>query len=84
MTRPIAYRISQWDSCTEIIYKCSKCNASFAILRYNEKYCHNCGQKQNWAVATHIKEPLRNNDDLEEEKKILSEINKQNSEGRYK
>jgi rRNA maturation endonuclease Nob1 len=46
MTKPIAYRISKWDSCTEIIYKCSKCNTSFAALGYNEKYCHNCGEKQ--------------------------------------
>lgn len=83
MTKPIADRISKWDSCTEIIYKCSKCNTSFKILGHNEKYCHNCGEKQDWAVATHLKEPLRS-DDLEEEKKIVSEINKQNSEGRYK
>ena len=84
MTRPIAYRISQWDSCTEIIYKCSKCNTSFAALGYNEKYCHNCGEEQDWTVATHLKDPFSNHDSIEEENKILAEINKQNSEGRYK
>ena len=82
MKRPVAERISKWDKQTEIIYQCSKCHTSFAILGRNELFCHTCGEKQDWTVAGNLKEPLRS-EDIEEEKKIIAEINKQNKEGRY-
>lgn len=46
--KPIAQRVSQWNSRTEIIYGCGNCGVSFAILGRNEKYCHNCGRKADY------------------------------------
>lgn len=50
MYLPIAERISQWNTMTEILYKCPKCESSFAILGSQVKYCFNCGIKINWKV----------------------------------
>lgn len=55
--KPIVEGVSNWDSCTEILYKCPKCNTSFRILSHHEKFCHNCGQKINWNVPRYLKEP---------------------------
>ena len=30
--RPIPYALSQWDSGTEILYKCAKCGCDFRTL----------------------------------------------------
>ena len=46
--RPIISRISQWDSKTELIYKCPKCNVEFNFYGPHEKYCHNCGVHIDW------------------------------------
>lgn len=55
--KPVVEDISTWDSCTEILYKCPKCDTSFRILSYHEKFCHNCGQKINWNIPLHLKKP---------------------------
>ena len=45
---PVPVRLSSWNNMTEIIYQCPKCAQSFALLRYKESYCHNCGAKISW------------------------------------
>lgn len=46
--RPIPYALSQWDTGTEILYKCAKCGCDFRILSHQENYCHQCGLKLDW------------------------------------
>lgn len=46
--RPIPYALSQWDSRTEIFYKCPKCGQSFKLNGQHEKFCHNCGLEIDW------------------------------------
>lgn len=46
--RPIISRIGQWDSATELIYKCPKCNVEFNFYGPLERYCHNCGVHLGW------------------------------------
>lgn len=75
--KPIAYRISKWGSCTEIIYRCPKCKTSFAILGSKEKFCHNCGTEIDWNVYATLKESFIS-DDYELEKKLLTYINQAN------
>ena len=42
VAKPI--RISQWDSCKEIIYACPECNKRTALANLLEiKYCYHCG-----------------------------------------
>ena len=70
---PVAERISPYMPLTEIIYKCRKCGTSFCVLGHHNKYCFNCGQKQNWNVHTHLKNPFRGT--FEEEQELISKIN---------
>ena len=46
--RPISYALSQYGSCTEVLYKCANCGTDFRILSNQEHYCHGCGTKQDW------------------------------------
>lgn len=46
---PIPYRLNQWGSGREVIYKCAECGADFRILGDQEEFCHRCGAKQNWS-----------------------------------
>ena len=48
INRPIPYALSQYGSCTEVLYKCANCGTDFRILGNQEQYCHGCGTKQNW------------------------------------
>lgn len=48
--KPMASRVSQWNSQREIIYHCPVCSTSFAILGRQEQFCHGCGQKLDWSV----------------------------------
>lgn len=41
--KPIATDISQWNNCTEIIYKCPRCGQEFRTLGSYELFCHHCG-----------------------------------------
>lgn len=75
--KPIAYRISQCGSCTEIIYMCPRCHASFAILGDRELFCHNCGAEIDWNVYESLKEPLKNSSP-EKEKRLLDYVNQEN------
>lgn len=47
--RPTAYRLSDWGSCTEIIYVCANCGTSFGFFGKDEKFCHKCGLEQDWS-----------------------------------
>lgn len=47
--KPIPYALSQYGSCTEVLYKCAKCGTDFRILGRQEAYCHGCGNKQDWS-----------------------------------
>ena len=82
MTKPVAERISKWDRHTEIIYRCRKCDTSFATLGNHVKYCYNCGEKQDWNVAGMLKQPFVSNN-YEEEQVMIAEINRQNDMGKY-
>lgn len=46
--RPIPFRISQWDSATQVLHKCAKCGASFQIYEDKQQFCHMCGEKIDW------------------------------------
>lgn len=47
--KPIPYALSQWDSRTEVFYKCSECGQSFKMFGNKELFCHNCGLRQDWS-----------------------------------
>lgn len=47
--KPIPYSLSQYGSCTEVLYKCAECGTDFRILGRQEVYCHGCGNKQDWS-----------------------------------
>jgi hypothetical protein len=47
--KPIPYALSQYGSCTEVLYKCASCGADFRILGHHELYCHRCGAEQYWS-----------------------------------
>lgn len=47
--KPIPYALSQYGSCTEVLYKCASCGADFRILGHQELYCHRCGAEQDWS-----------------------------------
>lgn len=49
ISKPIPYALSQYGSCTEILYKCINCGTDFRILGDQEQYCHGCGMKQDWS-----------------------------------
>ena len=58
--RPIPERISQWDSCDRVLYKCPVCGCSFGFYCEDEKFCHNCGQEINWGVIVKVPEYIKN------------------------
>ena len=45
---PIPYELSQWDSRTEIFYKCPKCGCDMRLLGKRQNYCYECGLKLDW------------------------------------
>ena len=49
MSIPKIQRISQWGSATELIYECPECGTSFNFYGDAEHFCHNCGNKIDWA-----------------------------------
>lgn len=49
--RPIPYALSQWNTGTEVLYKCAKCGCDFRILGQHEHYCHLCGVKLDWTKS---------------------------------
>lgn len=52
--KPVPYRLSQFGSCREVLYKCPKCGADFRILADQENYCHNCGIKLDWTTSKRV------------------------------
>lgn len=76
--KPMAERISQWMPCKEIIYKCPKCDSSFATLGNKNKFCYNCGTPIDWNVHLHLKESFSAFDDVMAEKALLETINQAN------
>ncbi|MGF7011963.1 hypothetical protein M2146_002517 [Lachnospiraceae bacterium PF1-22] len=74
--KPIAYRISDWLPCKEVIYRCPKCATSFEILGDKERHCHICGQKIDWNVIKYLKEPKPT--DQDEELRLINIINAEN------
>lgn len=46
--KPLAERIDSFVPRRKIIYRCFKCNSSFAILGDQTKFCHNCGTPIEW------------------------------------
>lgn len=87
MQVPIMSRISQWEKGTEIIYCCPNCGTSFAFFGHtNQKFCHNCGQKNNWenlpvAVSEHLAN-MYHNSNYETQKEIIKELNARLSMGK--
>ena len=45
---PIPYQLSQWDSKTEVFYKCPQCGCDMRLLGNRQNYCYDCGQKLDW------------------------------------
>lgn len=83
--KPIVEDISQWVPCTEILYKCPKCDTSFRILGSNERFCHMCGQKIDWeGIPTHLAESYQESDDYNEHKKFIQRLNEQIQKGKSK
>lgn len=54
--KPTAERIDSNLPRKEIIYRCSKCNTSFATLGQKIKYCYGCGTEVDWNVKTRLDE----------------------------
>lgn len=52
--KPTAERIDSYLPRKEIIYRCSKCNTSFATLGQQIKYCYGCGTEVDWNVKTRL------------------------------
>lgn len=76
--KPIPWRLSQWGSGTEIIYKCPSCATSFNFYGNNELFCHNCGTPINWAVPISVSEEFAqkyHNASYQEQQKMLKGIN---------
>lgn len=82
--KPIATDISQWNNCTEIIYKRPRCGQEFRTLGSYELFCHHCGLEIDWNVATHLKESYTDFDNSKRMKTLLNYINVQNQLGMYK
>ena len=57
---PIADRISGWNSATEVMYMCPRCNTSFAILGSQINYCFSCGLPIKWNVIQKISPSISN------------------------
>ena len=49
--KPIPYQLSQWDSRTEIFYKCPDCGQDFRFFGSKEKFCHDCGCAIDWSTS---------------------------------
>ena len=45
---PIPYELSQWDSRTEVFYKCPECGCDMRLLGRRQNYCYKCGLKLDW------------------------------------
>lgn len=56
--KPSVERFSSWGSGKELIYKCSHCGTSFAILGNKEAFCHGCGKKIDWAVIRKVNKDI--------------------------
>jgi len=77
--KPIAYRISQFGSCTEIVYKCPVCNTSFHIYGSDELFCHTCGQAIDWNVVQSLNKPCDCLSDLGAMRQLMKLINEHNN-----
>lgn len=59
--KPIAYDISQWDTRTEIFYKCPTCSTSLKLLGNKAKFCYQCGCEIEWKdIPLHVTEKISN------------------------
>lgn len=76
--KPIAKRLSQWGSATEVIYSCPKCGCSFGFYSTDEHFCHNCGQEIDWNVIIKVNEKWKKEyhgcDDLQKQKEMMKKI----------
>lgn len=50
--KPLAERVDGFNPRLTVLYRCFKCNASFAILGDNIHYCYNCGTPVEWDDVT--------------------------------
>lgn len=82
--KPLAERIDSFPPRRIVIYRCFKCDASFALLGDKIKFCYNCGEKVDWnGIITRLDKNLldyyhqsNSSDELEEfEKQLIDEIN---------
>lgn len=76
---PEPVSISDWNY-KEIIYRCRKCKTEFRFFGELEKYCHNCGNKQNWeGVILELPNPVPEIwEDRQRKVTILNEIENHN------
>lgn len=58
---PIPFGLSQWNSGHEVLYKCAKCGQEFRFYSNHEKFCHECGQEQDWSNS-----PIKCSDEFKE------------------
>lgn len=82
MKKPIATRISQWNSGTEVLYRCPICHASFAIYGAKEKFCHNCGEQLDWGVLVRVNNLTAkqyHNAELAVQTSMIEKINEENN-----
>lgn len=57
---PIPYALSQWDSRTEVLYKCPKCGCNMALLGSIQNFCYNCGQELDWEFCIrHVTDKIK-------------------------
>lgn len=75
---PKAKALSDWNR-SEILYECRHCGASFAYAGDRNKFCYNCGEKQNWNVLRHMDVVYEGND-IYEIHRIINTVNRTNRE----
>lgn len=87
-SKPIAYSVSAFWDFSEILYSCRKCGADFSFYADREKYCHRCGQVQDWNVLRTLPDEYKekwkqvhNSVDIDGEREIIQHINEINNAG---
>lgn len=54
--KPLAERVDSFNPRLNVLYRCFKCNSSFAILGDKVHFCYNCGEPVEWdGVLTRLK-----------------------------
>ena len=86
--KPTAVRIDSFAG-REIIYQCSNCGTSFAVLGERINFCFHCGKPVNWSVMTKLSKDfrdicIRHSVDIDEfEERFIHELNERQLEKQY-